>query len=131
MEREITWITSRGQAVVTVELITERDVNNDGDHCTVKCCEMRIYGEVKDAGLSGTSIEKLYKPIGANGTQYTHGCGKIAISKEKMVEINAAISEIKATPEWQAKLESERKAEVAGREYDEHCARMRKAMGGY
>ena len=50
------------------------------------------------------------------------------ISKANMVKVEAAINEIKATPEWQAKIAREEQNRKDGIAYDKHCATMRKAM---
>lgn len=129
MTRKIEWALSTGRpASVTIELITSRKVWADGYDTEVACCEMMI--DIEAAGRDcGSIINEMPKPQAINGTLYTHYAGKLAIPADKMQEINAAIAEIEATPEWQAKLARQAAAEEADRKYEAHREQMRKVMG--
>ena len=127
MERLIEWKTSKGlSASVCVKLVTEKILDADGDKITVPCCEMEIWATVEGHGIigSGKPWERKGLPMGAVAV-----IGKLAIQPSQLQEINAAIAQIEATAEWQAKLERIAKAEKEGREYDAHRAKMRKVMG--
>lgn len=129
MRQEITWNLNNGQPVrVSVELQTSRKVWADGWESTVACCEMHISVEAAGKPICGVMSE-MAKPQTINGKLYTHCIGKLAIPADKADEINAAIAEIEATPEWQAKLVRRAAAEKSNREYEAHRAMMRKVMG--
>ncbi len=123
METKATWTTSDGRtAEVTVTLITSKALDADGDKITVPCCEMEI-----TATVNGEQVGYGY-PQAINHPVAVAMIGKLGISKANMVKVEAAIDEIKATPEWQAKTareEQNRKDEI---EYDKHYAKMRKIM---
>jgi len=123
METKATWTTSDGRtAEVTVTLITSKALDADGDKITVPCCEMEI-----TATVNGEQVGYGY-PQAINHPVAVAMIGKLGISKANMVKVEAAINEIKATPEWQAKTareEQNRKDEI---EYDKHYAKMRKIM---
>lgn len=127
MERLIEWKTSKGLAAsVRINLVTEKTTNADGDKITVPCCEMEIWAEVEGHGIIGSGKPWVRKglPMGAVAT-----IGKLAIQPEQLQQINAAIAEIEATPEWQAKVARIAKAEKESQEYEAHRAKMRKVMG--
>ena len=123
METKAIWTTGDGRtAEVTVSLITSKVLDADGDKITVKCCEMEI-----TATVNGEQVGYGY-PQTINHPVAVAMIGKLGINKANMIKVEAAIDEIKATPEWQtkeAREEQNRKDEI---EYDKHCATMRKAM---
>ena len=123
MEAKATWTTGDGRtAEVAVRLITSKVLDADGDKITVSCCEMEIV-----ATVNGERVGYGY-PQTVNHPVAVAKIGKLGISKTNMVKVEAAINEIKATPEWQAKEareEQNRKDEIA---YERHYAKMRKAM---
>jgi hypothetical protein len=130
MKREITWTLNSGaKATVAIELITSRTVSADGYEAEVACCDMVIEAEAAGRDCGGTIINPMPKPQTVNGRLYTHVIGKLAIPADKMQEINAAITEIESTPEWQAKLARRAAADEADRKYEQHRATMRKVMG--
>ena len=131
MEKRIEWKTSTGKkATVTVSLILEEKINADGDIITVPACDMRIYAEVEGMGTVGYG--RPSQPVPAVKKQFPQvsgTIGKLAIMAPQMGQIKAAIDEIEATPEWQAKMKKRAQAEIESREYETHQARMKKAMG--
>ena len=128
MTRTIAWDTSKGKASVVVELVTSRDINADGDKVMVACCDMHIVGNVDGIGVVGYDIctHDIHPKLAEMGVVAM--CGKLGIKQDQYNEIIAAINEIKATPEWQAKIARQEAGDKAAREYDEHRATMRKAM---
>ena len=124
MKKEITWITKdKREAKVTVTLITSKELDADGDKITVDCCEMQIR-----ATVNGQSVGYGY-PQTVNHPVAVAKIGSLGIAAYNMTKIEAAINEIKSTPEW---VEKERRAainEKVGKEYDKHRAKMRKVMG--
>ena len=123
METKAVWTTSDGRtAEVTVTLITSKVLDADGDKITVKCCEMVIRATVNGEMVGYGYPQTISHPVAVAMI------GKLGISKTNMVKVKAAIDEIKATPEWQAKVareEQNRNDQIA---YDKHCAKMHKAM---
>jgi hypothetical protein len=127
MKKEITWTLSTGkEAKVTIELITKETIWADGDNVTIKCCKMAIVAEVEGHGCVGTT-----KPnsIPKNDRGLVAAIGKLGINRENLDKINAAIAEIEATPEWQAKIKGMEIAARESAEYEAHRAKMRKVMG--
>ena len=123
MKHEITWTGKTGKtATVTVELVTERTHYADGANVTVPCCEMRIEGSVSGHGVVGYNVRRVSHP-GIAGA-----CGKLGIPAEQMDLIEAAIAEVEATPEWQAKLEREAEAHRQALEHEAGAARIERAM---
>lgn len=119
MERKIEWTTSKGVACVTVILETSRTINADGDKIEVPCCEMHIAATVAGQ-LVGTSYP-IRRHMVVQGVQIAATIGKLAIRPEHLAQIEAAIKEIEATPEWQAKVarqEANRKAAAERAESD-------------
>lgn len=123
MERVVTWTTGDGRvAKVTVTLVTSKVLDADGDKITVPCCDMVI-----TATINGTLVGYGY-PQAVNHPAAVGKIGNLGIVAANMAKIEAAVNEIKATPEWQDK---ERRAEISDqvrREYDAHRAMMDKVM---
>ena len=123
METKTTWTTSDGRtAEVTVSLITSKELDADGDKITVPCCEMTIRATVNGEMVGYGYPQAIKHPVAVAMI------GKLGISKANMVKVKAAIDEIKATPEWQAKIARVEQNRKDGIAYDKHCATMRKAM---
>lgn len=127
MKKEITWTLSTGkEAKVTVELITKETIWADGDNVEVNCCEMKITAEVEGNGCIGTTRPTS---IPKNDRGLVAAIGKLGINRDNLNRINAAIAEIEATPEWQAKIKGMEIAARESAEYEAHRAKMRKVMG--
>jgi hypothetical protein len=123
MKKEITWTLSTGkEAKVTVELTTEETINADGHKVTVPCCDMTIRAEIEGMGVVGWGHPQKAQTAVAK-------IGKLGIIKDNLDRINAAIAEIEATPEWQAKIERAEKAAKESAEYERHRAKMKRVMG--
>lgn len=124
MKKEITWITGTGkEARVTVALKLEKEIWID-EPATVACCEMDITAEIEGMGFVGSGRpQKAAHPVAVAKI------GKLGINADNLARINAAITEVEATPEWVAKVARIAQAEKEGREYDKHRAKMRKIMG--
>lgn len=123
MEKQITWTTGDGRtAEVTVSLITSKVLDADGDKITVPCCEMEIRATVNGEMVGYGYPQTIKHPVAVAMI------GKLGINKANMTKVDAAIDEIKATPEWQAKVAREERNRKDGIAYDKHCATMRKAM---
>jgi hypothetical protein len=131
MKKRIEWKTSTGKkASVTVSLTLEEKINADGDIFIAPACDMKITADVEGMGTVGYGHPS--KPVPAVKKQFPQVAGtigKLAIMAPEMGQIKAAIAEFEATPEWQAKMKRRAQAEIESREYEAHCARMKKAMG--
>lgn len=123
MKKEITWITGdKREARVVVELVTSKVLDADGDKITVGCCELMIEATI-DGYLTGIGIHYIDHPVAVARI------GKLGIAADNMATIEAAVAEIKSTPEWiarEAREAQNRKDSIA---YDKHRAMMRKIMG--
>lgn len=130
MKKQITWKTQAGLNVTaTVELITEKTINLDGDKFTVKCCEKTMSVEVEGVGYQGSWVQPLPSPVaGKNGLVLVAKVGKLGLTQEQVDALIALNTAIEATPEWQSKLEAQKRALQAEKEYDAHSAKMRKLM---
>jgi len=126
MRQTISWQTSKGMATVVVHLQTSKTINADGDLITVPTCDLHITATVEGLGLvgSGRPQKLVNHPSGAVAT-----IGKLALRAENLLQVQSAIAMVEATPEWQAHLVADKKAEQAWREADAHRAMMRKVMG--
>jgi len=127
--RQVKWTLNDGRtATITVSLQTERTISADGDVATVPCCEIHIVGEVAGV-VMGDSADRLASPRRVGTSTVVGRCGGLGIREQQMAEIEAAIAEIKSTPEW---IENERRQAEARREsakYEAHRDRMRRVMG--
>jgi hypothetical protein len=125
MRKEITWTTGAGKkATVTVELKTKETLFSDGWNSEVSCCKMEILAEVEGMGCIGTG-----RPMKTGQAAAPWKIGKLGLIPANAEKVFAAIAEVEATPEWQAKIENEKKAEEESREYEAHRAKMKKIMG--
>lgn len=124
MKKEITWTTGAGkEAKVTVELVTEKVTDADGDKVTVKCCEIVITASVDGMGILG-----MGRPQAETKQEVAGRIGKLGMVKANLDRVNAAITEIEALPEWIAKIARQEKADKAHREIDAHQKRMAHIM---
>ena len=128
MQYEINWTAGNGTAVrVTVELESSKVIDVDGQKVSVKTCEIKVAGYA-NGELMGTCfagfIHPKLKDLGVVAM-----IGKIAIKKENLDKIEAAITACENTPEYiaHAKKIAENAAEVA--EYEIKRNKMRKVMG--
>lgn len=122
--KEVRWQTGDGrEARVTIELKTKNTVWADGDEVQVDCCEMIIKAEV------GGQTVGLGDPIKINHPVAVAKIGQLAMTADNYNKVITAIRKIEETPEWQAKIEREKKALEADREYEAHRAKMKKVMG--
>ncbi len=129
MQKQITWQGSKGDTrTVTVELQTENAINADGDQVKVACCELKITAEVEGHGVVGYTAPQQKSGLPAG---HPAAIGKLPIPADKVAEIEAAIAECKATPEYQAKLAQSKVADQADAEYEKRTARINRAMGNY
>jgi hypothetical protein len=124
MKKEITWTTGAGKtAKVTVELITEKVMDADGDKITVKCCEIVVTASVDGMGILGMGRPQSETKQGVAGR-----IGKLGMVKANLDRVNAAITEIEASQEWIAKISRQDKADKAHRNIDAHQKRMAHIM---
>ncbi len=123
MAREISWTLNNGKvARVMIELRTSETLNADGYKVDVSCCEMDIRASVDGIGVVGYGRPQQAQTMTAK-------IGKLGIAYDNLDKINAAIAEIEATPEWQAKIAQAEQAERESAEYDKHRAKMKRVMG--
>lgn len=128
--RTIKWTLTDGRAVTyTVELVTEREVNADGDRMTVPCCEIVERCEIPGATIIGDAVPLSTPKVQGGKTLVAVIGGKVGITADIYGQILAARAEAEATPEWQAKLVAERANAAGIAEYEAHRKRMRKVMG--
>lgn len=125
MKREITWTLGTGnQATVTVELVLSESICPDGVAVEVPCCEIKVVGQVPAVGLY-----EIGQPRPVTHPVAVAAIGKLAFAQTVLDQINAAIAECEATPEWQAKLAGIEQARKDQADYDAHRAKMRRVMG--
>ena len=125
MKRKIEWMTSRGPAVVTVALVTER-VIDDNLSITKPVCEIEITATTPAGVFLGRPVRKLQM---VGGVQVAATIGKLAIRPEHLAIIDAAISEIEATPEWQANAAKQRQGAADMAKIEAGRKTMRRVMG--
>ncbi|MBW2006142.1 MAG: hypothetical protein JRI72_16375 [Deltaproteobacteria bacterium] len=127
MKKEITWTLKTGKkAKVTVELSTGKTVDADGIKIAVKDCTMTLTAEVEGMGIVG--MGNIHKVAG-NNKDIVARIGKLGINQSNLDKINAAITDLEATPEWQTKMKQEDKAIQDGIDYEIHRVKMEKVMG--
>ena len=97
MEKVVKWKLQDGRTVTyTVELVTEKTVNLDGDISIIPCNEYREYVNVDDAGYYIDASIIVQDGIGKNGIPYAAIIGnKIAISQEIYGKISDAKKEVR------------------------------------
>ena len=124
--KQIKWSTSKGEAVVVVGLKTEKTINADGDQITVTCCDLIVSATIAGQYV-GNSITRKAQTV--QGVPLAGNIGKLAVRVEHMALIDAAIAEIKATPEWQTKEAAMAANAKTDDEYNQHRAMMARVMG--
>jgi len=123
--KTITWTGKTGKtAHVTVALVTQRTIDADGDQVTVPCCDLEISATVDGLGCLGYGLRRVQ-----GNPQAAAACGKLGIPADQLVLIDAAIAQIHATPEWQAKVAREEQAERDEQAYQAGLDRINRAMG--
>lgn len=123
----VAWMTGTGkQATVDIELVTSRTINLDGDKHTVPCCEIEITASVEGLGIVGTGEPTT---IPANGRNLVACIGKLGLTSETRALVEAAIAEIKASPEWTAKVAAQAAAIASSAQYEAGRERMHRVMG--
>ena len=126
-KEKIEWTLKSGQrAWVTVELVTDNDIDLDGDVVSVPTCDLVVEAHVAGHGCVGFEepIEKSGLPFGA----VAH-IGKLVLQRDQLEMVNAAISRVKDTPEWKEYERKQAEADNVDVEYNTHRDRMRKIMG--
>ena len=127
MTKRASWMTGTGkQATVDVELVTRRTIDLDGDKCTVACCEIEITASVEGMGMIGSGEPTT--DVAANSKGLVARIGSLGLTAETLALVEAAIVEVKTSPEWLAQVAGQAAAIESGRRYDEHRERMRRAM---
>jgi len=124
MKKEIKWQAANGKELkIIVDLVTSREINADGDKVTVDCCELnvRAYADDNCVGYEEPVMITTHPGLVAK-------IGKIGLTQANYDLIMAAIAEVKATPEWQAKMVKKAAAEKSEKEYQKHAAAMRRIM---
>lgn len=120
--QDTTWKLRDGtEAGVRVGLQITEIINADGDHYERKVCRLSVTGyRISTTGIESTEGCAItrFAAREIKGTSYAGQIGRMAIPTEALAEIDAAITETKIAA-----------ADKAGREYDAHCADMRRAMG--
>jgi len=128
MTKRVAWMTGTGkQATVAVELVTSRTINLDGDKHTVPCCEIEITAYVEGMDMVGSG-EPTYD-ISANNRGLIAHIGRLGLTAETLALVDAAIAEVKASPEWVAKLAAQAAAIESDARYEADRERIRRAMG--
>ena len=131
IKKEIEWNLQNGKkASVKIELMLSERIWADGDEVIVPKCEINISANVEGMGCVGYG--RPVEPVAAAKKAYPNAAGmigKMVILPENMSKINAAIAELEARPEWIAKIERQKQAEIESEKYEAHRAKMRKIMG--
>lgn len=124
--RTINWTLRDGRvATYTVALVLSREINADGDRVTVPCCEIERTMAVAGMGYVGADIDTFLAPRNLGGTEVVAGIGrKVAITRDVLDQINAAVAEVEAAPEWQAKQETIRRNRAGLAAYEASNRRM-------
>jgi len=126
IEKKIAWTTKGGKpARITIQLETSKEVEADGDMCEVPCCELQIEAEVAGLPQIGPIARRS---VTVAGDTYPATIGKLVIPAAQLAQVDTALSEIYATPEWQAKLAAEAADAAAEWKYAEHATAMRRHM---
>lgn len=129
LTKTITWTTKSNKAVVvTMTIVTNKEINNDGDKVTVSCCDWHTTATV-DGQIVGYVINTINTSHPAHKVGAVAICGNLCITQTNYDAIKAAQTELESTPEWQAKLAKEEASDKAAKEYESHRAMMRKVMG--
>lgn len=117
MKEIVKWQTTTGKKVeVTVELILTETIWADGDSIDVKCCKIDIIANVEGLGCVGTGSPNKHGAMSPAVARI----GKLGLVEDNYQRVMTAISKIKSTPEWQAKIATEEKNE---QEYQENHKR--------
>ena len=124
-----TWTTDSGKKVTAVcEIITEQIINADGDNFKVECCEKSFNINVEGVGDQGGYINRNRKGNVGN-LNYVAICGRLPLTAERLASIDAMITDVEKHPAWIAKQSKIKKNIEKREEYDEHYAKVMKAMG--
>lgn len=126
-QKKIEWTTKSGStATVEITLQVREDVDADGDTCEVDCFRFSTTARVgrNVAGYGGL----VRKSVNFGGTLYPAHIGKLLIPAEQLAEIDAAIAEAEATPEYQAHQRAEERRAAADEKYEAEAAKMRNRM---
>ena len=127
--KHINWTTGDGRkADVAVSLITSETINADGDGIAVDCCKISIIATV-DGKFVGSGIEYIESTHPAYAIGARAVCGKLGITTDNLILIQAAREEFMTSSEWQAKVAAEKKTEAINADYEKHSAMMHKVMG--
>jgi len=112
IEKKIEWKTGSGKAaIVAISLQTSETAYCDGDEHELACCKLHTTAEVSGMGYVGFEISR--KPVTVAGTTYHATIGKLVIPAAPLAEIDEALAEIYATPDWKAKEAAEAAKKVA------------------
>lgn len=123
MKKVIEWKTSQGMdAKVEITLTLEKTVNADGHLINVNACDLDIIATVDGKSMGWGEPKKINHPIAVATI------GKLAMTQENFNRVNAALTEIKNTPEWIAFEKKEMAALLASEEYEKSTARINAAM---
>ena len=118
MEINREWKTKSGKQVKVIgNLITEKNINADGQNIEVKTCEINLNVTV-DGKRMGGFISKLPSQTVKDGITYTHRIGNMALTIDKVEIINNVRAELEATPEWVAKQAQIEKGKKELAEYE-------------
>jgi hypothetical protein len=119
-------ISHGGKALtLTVELVTEKEINLDGDICRVKCAEI-VYSGSFDGMWNNGRVELLSKPVVVSGFTLvafveTHVVNnvhhKFGLTAEDLAAYRAMEAEVEAAPEYAAKLVAAAKRDADEKTY--------------
>jgi len=124
MRQNIRWQAKTGQEImIEISLVTERAIDLDGDKDMIPCCTIETKGYI-NGSIAGYAVTKLASPCG----DVVASCGRIGLTADHYAAYLAMRAEIEASPEWQAEIAREKRAEKESIEYDVHYARVRRAM---
>ena len=105
MKEIVKWQTTTGKKVeVTAELILTETIWADGDKVEVGCCKIEVTADVEGMGCVGAGYPIKHGAVAPAVARV----GKLGLVEENYRRVMAAISEVEASNEWQAKIAAEK-----------------------
>lgn len=131
IKRTIEWTGKTGKPCkVVVELQTSKTHWADGDNIEVACCDLHTIAYF-DGRAVGSEI--IRKPVVFGGETYPARLGGLVLTVDSLAQIDAALAEVYAAPEWQAKqaLIAANRASRRDREAAEKASGLCPRCGSY
>ncbi len=127
MKSQVEWKAKNGQTLsAIVELVASETIYTDGQNVEVKCCKIEVDYNLDGKHIASGRPMKAVKAAEKMG--FSHTAGKIGMTIETYELVKSAIDEVEQAPEWQAKIETGKKAEKELCEYEQHVNRVNEMM---